>query len=373
MLNTWAVRCKKIYFLFLLFLFFLLFALGLPSYVNAQEQSSESYEAGFRQQDDNLIIQPAVADFNLNGSQDIILFKEKNKESQLQVIDGKDGSVLWTYQGLVKSANLTADRKPNQTPVCVVEDLNNDGIPELAVSKVAEAGRGLIVEIFDIAGGWAEPYKTFSLQELPAEELNRNWSFGLSLQNLSWPTASYLAVSAYGGKDEQSMLIIYDYKENQPIAYLPQDYYQISPLANNGLLVADHQGRVHSLKIINGGPSVQVEKKEARFSFSPYIPVKLEWKNAQTEITTRIYIDNAFVLETNQESAEFKIAKGEHLIGIAQYFPHGEVTLQLVEIHSVNNMTPLFLGVLLIVIGLGGIFGLPGLIKLYLRTEGKNV
>ncbi|NLL52807.1 MAG: hypothetical protein GX248_08905 [Peptococcaceae bacterium] len=365
MLNIWAVRCKKTYFLFLVFLSFLLFALGLPPYANAQEQSSGFYEPGF--------IQPAKADFNLNGSQDIIHFKGKNKESQLQVIDGEDGSVLWTYQGVIRNNNLATARNPDQTPVCVVEDLNNDGIPELAVSKAAEAGRGLIVEIFDIAGGWAEPYNTFSIQELPAEELNRNWGFGLSLQHLSWPTASYLAVSAYGGKDEQGMLIIYDYKKGQPVAFLPQDYYQITTLANADLLAADNQGRVHSFKIINDGPSVQVEKKEAKFSFSPYLPVKLEWENHQAEITTRIYIDNVFVLETNQESAELKIEKGEHLIGIAQYSPHGEVTLQLVEIHSVNNKAPIFLSLILIAIGLGGIFGLPRLIKLYLRTEGKNV
>ena len=322
----------------------------------------------------SFISQNAGVDFNLNGSLDIILFGEDERiESRLQVIDGKDGNVLWTYRESNGSGGLIDQREIFRIPACVVDDLNNDGIPELAVSKAAEAGRGLTIEFYDIAGGWTEPYKVLTIQGLPAGELNRNWDYGLPLQNLVWSTeANYLVITTFGSKGEERMLIIYDYKAGQPIAFLPHDYRKIAPVAGGSVLAEDSQGQVAYYKIITGGPAVQVKPKEEKFSLWP-LSVELEWNYAQEAVVTRIYVDNVLALETNEDSAEIKLPRGNHLIAVAQYFSNGEVTLQQIPMNLANNFTSWVFGGLLVATGLALLFGLPALMRIFMRMGVKNV
>jgi hypothetical protein len=47
-----------------------------------------------RLEGENLMLEETGADFNINGSKDLIVY---HRGKQLQVVDGNDGGVLWTY------------------------------------------------------------------------------------------------------------------------------------------------------------------------------------------------------------------------------------------------------------------------------------
>ncbi len=321
------------------------------------------------QEGEQLVLHGSGVDFNDNGTKDLILCKDDGPNGrQLQIVDGKDGSVLWNYPSF--GCDQLFSWSNDNIPVCAVDDLNNDGIPELAVLKNAGAGTGLKIEIFDVAGGWEQPYKVLNIQELPAGELNQNWSAGFSMQTLLLYRTKCLAATAKArGENGETMVVIYDYLAAKPVAFLPTSNYKMALAGTNSLIVEDEKGKVNYFKIIPGNISIRIANGEEGSYSSLSSPLKIQWSNDQSSVITSIFADNVLALETADELAEIEVNGGSHIIGVAQYLPNGEYSLQNISVMVVGNNNPLIIAAGISFFWIGIIFGFPIFLKRYFRSR----
>lgn len=299
----------------------------------------------------NPVLKATGVDFNSNGAFDIICYKTNaNQERQFQVTDGASGNILWSYQGF--SGDEVFDLKEDMIPGCLVEDLNSDGVPELAIIKNTSSGTGMRIEIFDIAGGWEQPFKTLNLQDLADNKLERNWAAGLTIQKVSQGAKQYLAISGrLGGRDEGAKLILYDYLEEKTVALYPLAAKKVN-LTTDSLVVEDLTGKVRFLTFPAGNPTVAVNGDTE-------LPLKLTWQNREKFVRTRIYVDDVLALETTAEAAELEITRGEHTIGVAQYYLSGRHSFQTIPVKVTGNSAARIITISLAIVLLGLVFGVP--------------
>lgn len=316
----------------------------------------------------NLVLKATGVDFNSNGSLDIISYQDiGDQEKKFQVIDGTTGDGLWAYQGL--SGVELFPREYHDIPSCVVEDFNSDGIPELGLIKNSGSGTGLKIEIFDVAGGWEQPYKTLNIQALAEGRFNRYgaWAAGFSLQKMVQGAKPYLAVAGrLGGRDEGSKLILYNYLEEKTVALYPILGRKLN-LSTDSLIVEDIEGKVSFLDFTDGNPTVKVENAGTALS-----PLKVKWQNQEPFVRTRIYIDNVLALETTAEAAELEITQGEHLIGVAQYSLSGTHSFQNIPVRVSGDSNIRVITILLAIAFLGLVFGVPYYFKGRIKAGVEN-
>jgi len=322
---------------------------------------------------ERLVFYEAEADFNKNNTDDLILYKDDgDKGRELQVLDGSDGSRIWRYAGL--SGEQTVKRSVEDVPACMVKDLNNDTVPELAVLKDAASDTGIKIEIFDITGRWEQPYRVLDIQKVPVGELNQHWGAGYSMRSVILDNRDYLVFAGgYAGKEGEGMLIIYDQDAQRTVTFLPDSHYrQLDVNEVNSVVVADSRGKVNFYKFLNENPSVRIINGEENAS-AVSSPVKIQWKNLEPFAITRIFVDNVFMAETSTESIEIHIGQGNHIIGVAHYLPDGRNYLNLLPVRAVDNNWETIISVTLSLIIIGLIFMVPFLIQRYLRAGVRDV
>jgi hypothetical protein len=313
----------------------------------------------------NVVLKAANIDFNNNGSLDVISYQDNEDQGrQLKVIDGVTGNVVWSYQGF--SGDEVFRIEDDLVPSCVIEDLNSDGIPELAIIKNTDTGTGMMIEIFDVAGGWGEPLKTLNVQDLADDKLNRHWTAGLTIQKFIKNSKQYLAIGGrLGGRDEGVKLILYDYLDEKTVAFYPILARKVN-LNPNSLIVEDLKGKVSLIDFPVDNPTVIINNEAASSS------MEIKWQNKEPFVRTRIYVDNVLALETTSEVAELEITKGEHTIGVAQYSLSGKYSFQNIPIKVVGGRTIRIIIFLLTIVFLGLVFGIPyyfgGRIKVGVRN-----
>ncbi|RNC29103.1 MAG: Outer membrane protein assembly factor BamB [Candidatus Dichloromethanomonas elyunquensis] len=312
----------------------------------------------------NPILQEAAADFNHNGTRDVLYYDQTESSGAVfKILEGSNGNVLWNYSGF----NIANEfRDSDQIPGCVTNDLNGDGTPEFAVVKNTNSGTGLVIEIFDIAGGWEQPYKTLVLQQQSAGTLTRSWSAGYSLQKIVSQNKSYLAVvGRFGGMNEGTKLILYDEGQQVPIGVYPISAKKFS-LNHEGLIAEDFNGKVSLWNFSNVDSNIQIVNRSSS-------PIRIEWQNRQEFVRTRILVDNVLASETKAEDAILDLTSGEHFIGIAQYTMDGKYTYQSFQVNVVKNtvMQYVVFGVSTAFIML--VFVLPFIIRHRMRAGARNV
>lgn len=314
----------------------------------------------------DMILDNIMVDYNHDGVMDVIsYYDDSNHKRQLQVRDGATGKVLWSYRGF--SGNELYKIQEGSYPGCLVEDLNNDGLPELAVIKNAGTGTGMKVEIFDVAGGWEQPYKTMTIQDMVYGGLSRNWAAGLIIQNVSQHSKQYLALAGrLGGMDDGSKFILYDYQEEKPVMIHPVSARNIS-VNNDSVVVEDISGKVRFLTISSYDPLVVLDGDAALSS------LRIKWQNSEPFVRTQIYIDNILAVETVAEDAELQITEGDHIIGLSQYSLSGKQLFQNFKVQVKGNSTVRIIIVLLAVLSLGLTVGISAYFRGKVKAGSGNV
>jgi len=309
----------------------------------------------FEYRGNNLVFRETGVDFNINGLKDVILYQDKGRDGRLlQVLDG-GGALIWNYDGFNGYQCFAWDKE--NIPACVAEDFNNDGIAELAVLSNAVTGAGMQIELFDIAGAWTVPYKVLPVQPLSVGQLNRHLAAGLSIKPLTYNNAKYLVLKGrLGGTGGQSSLILYDYAAEKPVAFFEET---LQP------------GLYHFREPAGGNPTVRIVNGEEGVS-ALVPPVNIEWENQGGYVKSIIYVDNIPVLETSGEGARVPVAKGFHVIGVAQYTAGGQYSLQNIPVQTKGDNTPLIISILVSAVCLTLSFGLPVYLQRRQRAGAGN-
>lgn len=312
----------------------------------------------------NLIFKPTGVDFNNNQVLDLLCYQaDAAGKLTLRLIDGLNGKSLWAYAGFNAPSGFSFNEI---SPGCLVDDLNRDGIPELAVLKYATSGTGLCIEIFDAAGGWEEPYKTLHIQDEPYLKLNRHWAPGLTLRMISHNTQKYLALTGrLGGRDEGLKLVLYDFQQEKTVAIYPIAARDLT-LKADFFIAEDLKGKVSFWNFPFEEPVAEIRGESA------LSPLELEWTKADPFTWTKIYIDNVLALETQAETAELAITPGKHLLGIAQYNQRGEHSYQSFPIEVAGNKKAGIITVILTIVSLSLVFAVPGYVKARIRAGVKR-
>lgn len=327
--------------------------------------SGSDGELRIEEEGSNVVLKAANIDFNNNGSLDVISYQDNEDQGrQFKVIDGVTGNVVWSYQGF--SGDKVFNIEDDLVPGCVIEDLNSDGIPELAIIKNTDTGTGMMIEIFDVAGGWEQPLKTLNIQDLADGGLNQRWTAGLTIQKVIKNTKQYLAVvGRLGGRDEGGKLILYDYLEEKPVAFYPILTRKVN-LNSNSLIVEDLKGKVRLIDFPVDNPTVVISDETSSS------PIKIKWQNREPFVRTKIYVDNVLALETTNEVAELEITEGEHTIGVAQYSLSGRYSLQIIPVKIVGSWTVRTIIILLTIASLGLVFGIPYYFGMRIKAGVRN-
>lgn len=313
------------------------------------------------------IFVPTGVDYNHNGYNDVMVYEETGVSLiQLRILDGAGGDVLWSYAGFTKANTHEINSSLDSIPACVLEDLNADSIPELAIVKSSESGNGMVIEIFDIAGGYQEPYRTTTLQQPTNILNNRQWVPAYIAKKIFIAEKSHLAVAPSSANQAAAGLVIFDYNKNIPVAIYPGNVHHFD--INHQMVVVEEQGgKISVLNSPRENPDITVTYLEESIS-----PVSIEWKK-KSAIKTFIYVDNAPIQMTSGDQTELNLTQGEHIIGIAQYDAKGDYTYSNFSVnitkHSyIKEVTYIFTIILLSIL-----FGLPLIFKQRIRAGGRNV
>jgi len=312
----------------------------------------------------NAVIRATGVDFNRNGVQDVLCYEDLgNGQKGLKVLEGANGNVLWSHPGF---SGQHAPERFQEMPGCVIDDLNGDSIPELAVVKSSETGTGMLLEIFDIAGGWQQPYKTYVIQQSVDGRMNRPWIAGYALQKVTVEGRSVYAVSGrLGGQNAGGRLIIFDAEKGVSAAIYPleSNQYIQNP---NGLTVADFNGKVHLLNWPQNNSDIQLTEG------TNVSPVTITWKNSEP-LAAQIYVDNVLILETKADTVQLDLTEGEHTIGVARYNLKGEYMFSSFDVNVAKDGKIRNLMHMITIILMGLVFGLPVYLQRRMRAGGRNV
>ncbi|HHV64231.1 MAG TPA: PQQ-binding-like beta-propeller repeat protein [Peptococcaceae bacterium] len=310
------------------------------------------------------ILKSTGVDFNNNQVLDILSYQvNPDRVVTLQLIDGLDGKTIWTSPGFPAEEGLNF---AEMSPSCFVDDLNGDGMPELAILKAAVSGRGLFIDIYDVAGGWAEPYKTLQIQAGAYPKVNRSWVWGFNLETVGLYAEKYLAVTGrLDGSDVGLNLLLYDYKEEKVLGFYPVSARAIA-VRGDSLVIEDLEKKVSFWHLPVGQGEIELIGDSNRS------PLRFKLRSGDTFARTKIYIDNILALETLADTAELEITSGKHLLGIAQYDLLGEHTYQNIPVEIAAGNVGRNITTVLTIVLLGLVFGVPAYLRQRIRAGVKR-
>jgi len=275
----------------------------------------------------------AASDFNSDNSNDSIVFYSYGSSGpQLEIINGKTNEVIWNYQE-IKETWMIRDILGIQTimPACSIDDINGDGINELAIGRSLPWDKGAEVLVYDV-------YNNKLLTTINIEPL----SSSLDVSNVRWQpsivttklsditgdgTSEIAVVMALGeGNQKQLKLVILDIIKEEIISDFTARGTNILGFGD-AIVTYGTGGELYLLKAENNISISSPSESEIVSS-----PVKITWTEDANETIKIIMVDNRKIMKTFGQEAEFDIKKGVRKITVYSLDRYGKGSYASVEV-----------------------------------------
>jgi outer membrane protein assembly factor BamB len=264
------------------------------------------------------------ADFNNDGYSDHTLFwrwRPGSDRPEAEVVSGRDGSVLWQFAEFQESWAFEGAGLRGLMPATGISDMSGDGTPDLALIKFLHDQPGAVVSIYDVA-------QNQLVKEIVLEEINekvrweRRWHPGASIKEVgdcngdgvrdvavvTMLTEDSGGQGEQGGWQKEAWLMVIDVSNERAIAEFKIVGSQLLETGNEGeFAILDSGGGLYFVNVLNSLQITAPNEGSAETS-----PVTITWDGVPTGAFNQVFIDNAEVARTNDNTVLLDVARGEH-------------------------------------------------------------
>lgn len=288
------------------------------------------------------------ADFDGDGYADHVLFWRWRPDSdrpEVEVASGRDGSPLWRFSDFQESWLFDSVGLRGLMPAGGISDVNDDGMPDLAVIRFLHDQPGAIVSLYDVAHNEL-------LKEIALEEINQNvkwerrWHPGASIREIGdcngdgvrdLAVVTMLTETAAGGDrgtgwPKEAWLVVVDVANERVIAEFNILGSQILEAGNEGEFAAlVPGGGIYFLNVLNSLSITTPAEGSDQSS-----PVALAWDGVLSGAFNQVFIDGAEVARTNENTVLLEVARGQHELVIRSLDEYGRAIYAAVtfEVHK---------------------------------------
>jgi len=296
-----------------------------------------------------------VTDFNNDSYNDSIIFYTWTETGpRLDVVNGRNSEVIWNYHGIDEPWMLENFFGYEMfMPATPIEDMNGDGVDELAVVRSLPWHPGAEILIYDIMND--ELIKKITLEKI--DEMmggERKWSPGIYaklLPDFTDDSVKEIGVIVALGDIHQKEIkfMVVDVVNNEIVndfKILGNQIIKFGDLVG----IISRGGGLYFLEVGKDLEIISPKNEEVVES-----PLKIEWRSGKKESVNMIYVDGKKILRTTENSAVFDIREGNHTITVRSLDPYGkgmydEVNVNVVKDSSMIRILFMVIAVLLCIL-----------------------
>lgn len=294
----------------------------------------------------------SAADFNGNGFQDSIIFQMWTETGgpKLEVVDGNTRDVIWSYNG-IEEAWMIRDifGYSSAMPAAPVNDINGDGITDIAVARSLPWQLGAEVLIYDVKNN--QELKRIVIEEIETGGDNR-WMPGINaelLHDINNDGKNDLGVILAVGEvyNKKVKIFIIDVEKGDIISDFSSQGSDIIKLGNESVGMIGGSGNIYFLYT-----SKDLSITSPRNGSVTGSPIRVEWTSDRESVAT-ILVDNKRTLITEDKKAVFEILSKEHKITVYSFDRYGKGVYDSVYIiveKSSGSVTIVLIVVLILLI-----------------------
>lgn len=303
-----------------------------------------------------------AADFDGDSSNDSIIFKMWGKNGPtLDIMSGTSGDTIWSYTDLDETWMLRDIMGFTQVmPATPVGDRNGDGAVDLAFGRSRPWNPGGEVLIYDIKNN--KVLQTITAEESGMERSEDRWMPSVDaklLPDMNADGKEELGIIMVLGEayQKQTKVLIVDLENEEVISDFLAPGSEVMRLGKD------------SVGIVGSGAIYVLDTTKDLSIISPQAgavtgsPVVVGWQSSSPGAASIVSVDGNMVVKTNDKSAEFEIAEGEHKISVHEIDSYGKGVYDSVEI-TVEKSAFVVWKVLILALSLLGLLLVPKVVRL---------
>lgn len=277
-----------------------------------------------------------VADLDGDGFDDSLVFYTWSETGpRLDVISGKNADVVWSYHGIDEPWMLKNFFGYERfMPAAPVDDMNGDGVDELAIVRSLPWEPGAELLVYDVKND--ELLKTITLESMNEMRVGEiRWSPGISadpLPDLTGDGVRELGVILALGEIHQKeiKLMIIDVANGEIVNDFKVTGSKIININDDVGTV----GKTGGLYFLDVGKDLKILSPEDGSRVTS--PMRLEWQT-KPESVKIIYVDDKKILKTMNDSATFELRKGKHKVTVYAFDAYGKGMYEGISVDVVKS------------------------------------
>jgi hypothetical protein len=300
----------------------------------------------------------------------IVFYPHGSGGPKLEVISGKNNQVIWSYVGFEETWMLREMFGISDImPACYVDDINNDGVSDIAVGRSLPWDAGAEVMIYDAEDDTL--LRTINIEsvdsDMPVGDMR--WQPAVAsalLSDLTGDNIGELAlVMSLGGSNQKKLkLVVIDIVEEEVISDFVAKGTKVEDF---GDLIATY-GTGGELYLLNPGKNISITSPNDGNKVSS--PVSVTWSEEDSETVKILKVDNKNIMKASGDSAVVDLREGNRKISIYSFDEYGKgiYTNVDVDVQKTSSTEAPLISVFIVLIV---VLFLTRIAPIYLRKRSK--